>query len=178
MHFNTLITVVDAHTEGMPIRVVTSGFGAVVGSTMREKMQYIQEHMDQRRALLMCEPRGHQAMNGALLLSPCDVEADLGVVFMDVDGYLSMCGHGTIGLCTVAIETGLVHVKEPITRIVLDTPAGCVSAEATVQDGRVKKVKFQNVPAFLYRRDVQIHVPDLGTLSIDFAYGGNFYAIL
>lgn len=178
MQFNKLITVVDSHTEGMPTRVVTGGFGSVPGSTMREKQRYIQEHMDALRTLLMCEPRGHQVMNGAILLPPCDPQADLGIVFIDVDGYLGMCGHGTIGLCTVAIETGLLPPVEPLTRIILDTPAGRVSAEATVQGGRVKKVKLQNVPSFLYQRDFQVQVPAMGTLAVDIAYGGNFYAIL
>ena len=178
MHFNKLITVVDSHTEGMPTRIVTSGFGSIPGSTMSEKQHYIQEHADALRGLLMCEPRGHQAMNGAILLPPCDPEADLGVVFIDVDGYLGMCGHGTIGTCTVAIETGLIPLVEPLTRIVLDTPAGRVTAEATVYNGRVKKVKLQNVPSFLSQRDLRVQVPDLGTLSLDIAYGGNFYAIL
>lgn len=178
MHFNKLITVVDAHTEGMPTRVVTSGFGSIPGSTMSEKQHYIQEHADSLRTLLMCEPRGHQVMNGAILLPPCDPEADLGVIFIDVDGYLGMCGHGTIGTCTVAIETGLIPPVEPLTRIILDTPAGRVTVEATVQNGRVKKVKLQNVPSFLYQRDLQVQVPDLCTLSLDIAYGGNFYAIL
>jgi proline racemase len=178
MHFNTMITVVDSHTEGMPTRIVTSGFGTVPGSTMSEKQRYIQENVDSLRSLLMCEPRGHQVMNGAILLPPCAPGADLGVVFIDVDGYLGMCGHGTIGTCTVAIETGLIAPVEPVTRIVLDTPAGRVTAEATVQNGRVKKVKLQNVPSFLYQRDIHVHVPDLGMFSIDIAYGGNFYAIL
>ena len=178
MHFNTLITVVDSHTEGMPTRIVTSGFGSIPGATMKEKQHYIQEHVDSLRSLLMCEPRGHQVMNGAILLPPCEQGADLGVVFIDVDGYLDMCGHGTIGTCTVAIETGLIAPVEPLTRIVLDTPAGRVTAEATVQNGRVKKVKLQNVPSFLYQKDLQVQVPELGTLSLDIAYGGNFYAIL
>jgi proline racemase len=178
MHFNKLITVVDSHTEGMPTRIVTSGFGSVPGATIREKQRYVQEHMDALRTFLMCEPRGHQVMNGAILLPPCDPLADLGVVFIDVDGYLDMCGHGTIGICTVAIETGLIPPVEPLTHITLDTPAGRVSAEATVQNGRVKKVKLQNVPSFVSQKDLRVQVPDLGTLSLDIAYGGNFYAIL
>ncbi|MBV9257210.1 MAG: proline racemase family protein [Ktedonobacteraceae bacterium] len=178
MHFNKLITVVDSHTEGMPTRVVTGGFGAVAGSTMSEKQRYIQEHMDSLRTLLMCEPRGHQVMNGAILLPPGDERANLGVVFIDVDGYLGMCGHGTIGTCTVAIETGLIPAVEPVTSIILDTAVGLVSAEATVQQGRVKKVKLQNVPSFLYQRDFQVQVPEVGMLTLDIAYGGNFYAIL
>jgi proline racemase len=126
----------------------------------------------------MDEPRGHLAMNGGVLVPPCDPEADLGILFIDVHGYLPMCGHGTIATCTVAIETGLVAPVEPITRITLDTPAGRVVAEATVHNGKVKAVKLRNVPAFLYRKDVIVDVPGLGSLMLDIAYGGNFYTIL
>ncbi|QBD82527.1 proline racemase [Ktedonosporobacter rubrisoli] len=178
MRFEKMLTAVDSHTEGMPTRIITSGFGPVPGSSMFEKMQYIEEHQDQLRGLLMNEPRGHLAMNGAVLLPPCDPEADLGVVYIDVHGYLPMCGHGTIGTCTVAIETRLVPPVEPITHVTLDTPAGRVVVEASVQHGRVKKVKLRNVPAFLYRKDVMVEVPDLGCLTLDIAYGGNFYGIL
>ena len=97
MRFEKLMTAVDSHTEGMPTRIVTSGFGQVPGHTMFEKQHYIEEHLDHLRGFLMCEPRGHTAMNGVILLPPTDPEADLGVVYIDVDGYLPMCGHGTIG---------------------------------------------------------------------------------
>ncbi|HLZ61350.1 MAG TPA: proline racemase family protein [Ktedonosporobacter sp.] len=178
MRFEKMITVVDSHTEGMPMRVVTAGFGAVPGRSMLEKQKYVAEHLDHLRTLLMDEPRGHLAMNGGVLVPPCDPEADLGILFIDVQGYLPMCGHGTIAICTVAIETGLVAPVEPITRITLDTPAGRVVAEATVEQGRVKAVKFRNVPAFLYRKDAIVDVPGVGSLMLDIAYGGNFYNIL
>src|SRR5712691_4946451 len=160
MRFEKLMTAVDSHTEGMPTRIVTSGFGQVPGHTMFEKQHYIEEHLDHLRGFLMCEPRGHTAMNGVILLPPTDPEANLGVVYIDVDGYLPMCGHGTIGTCTV------------------DTPAGRVTAEATVQQGRVKKVKIRNVPSFLYRKDVQVEVESIGPIHLDIAYGGNFYSIV
>src|SRR2546423_9307968 len=178
MRFEKLMTTVDSHTEGMPTRIVTSGFGQVPGHTMFEKQHYIEEHLDHLRGFLMCEPRGHTAMNGVILLPPTDPEADLGVVYIDVDGYLPMCGHGTIGTCTVAIETGLVGAHEPLTHVTLDTPAGRVTAEATVQQGQVKKVKIRNVPSFLYRKDVQVEVESIGPIHLDIAYGGNFYNIL
>ena len=178
MRFEKLMTAVDSHTEGMPTRIVTSGFGQVPGHTMFEKQRYIEEHLDHLRGFLMCEPRGHTAMNGVILLPPTDPEADLGVVYIDVDGYLPMCGHGTIGTCTVAIETGLVGAHEPLTHVTLDTPAGRVTAEATVQQGRVKKVKIRNVPSFLYRKDVQVEVESIGPIHLDIAYGGNFYSIV
>jgi len=178
MRFDKLITTVDSHTEGMPTRVVTSGFGPVPGRTMFEKKRYVEENLDYLRTLLMFEPRGHSSMSGSILLPPTDPEADLGVVFIEVSGCLPMCGHGTIGTCTVAIETGLVKAVEPLTYLTLDTPAGRVQAEATVQNGRVKKVKIRNVPSFLYRKDVEVEVPGLGWLTLDIAYGGNFYGIL
>ncbi len=178
MRFEKLITAVDSHTEGMPTRIVTSGFGQVPGHTMFEKQHYIEEHLDHLRSFLMCEPRGHTAMNGVILLPPTDPEADLGVIYIDVDGYLPMCGHGTIGICTVAIETGIVAASEPLTYITLDTPAGRVTAEVTVQQSQVKKVKIRNVPSFLYLKDVKVDVKGLGSVQLDIAYGGNFYGIL
>ncbi|HEX2910207.1 MAG TPA: 4-hydroxyproline epimerase [Chloroflexia bacterium] len=178
MRFEKMISAVDSHTEGMPTRVVTAGIGPVPGPTMFEKKRYVEENLDHLRRLLMFEPRGHGSMSGSILLPPTDPEADLGVVFIEVSGCLPMCGHGTIGTVTVALETGLVKAVEPVTRLVLDTPAGLVTAEATVESGKVKKVKIKNVPSFLYKRDVQVDVPGLGPLTLDIAYGGNFYGIL
>jgi proline racemase len=178
MRFTKMITAVDSHTEGMPTRVVTSGFGPVPGATMFEKRCYVEQNLDHLRTLLMFEPRGHGSMSGSVLLPPCDPQADLGVVFIEVSGCLPMCGHGTIGTCTVALETGLVPMVEPVTHLVLDTPAGRVEADAAVREGRVTSITLRNVPAFLYRRDVSVDVPGLGFLTLDIAYGGNFYAIL
>jgi proline racemase len=179
VQFQRVITTVDSHTEGMPTRVVTSGFGAVPGETMFECREYVRTHLDHLRTFLMFEPRGHSSMSGAVLLPPTEPQADLGVVFIEVSGCLPMCGHGTIGVCTVAIETGLVPKVEPCTRLVLDTPAGRVEAEATVQNGRVQRVKIRNVPSFLHMRDVEVEVEvaGLGRVTLDIAYGGNFYAI-
>jgi proline racemase len=145
---------------------------------MFDKKVYVETHLDHLRTLLMFEPRGHGSMSGSILLPPTDPEADLGVVFIEVSGCLPMCGHGTIGTVTVAIETGLIPAVEPLTTVKLDTPAGRVVAEATVQDGRVKKVKIRNVPAFLYKKDAVVDVPGLGEVQLDIAYGGNFYGIL
>jgi len=178
VHFEKMITTVDSHTEGMPTRVVTSGFGSIPGKTMFEKKQYVEKHLDHLRTLLMFEPRGHGSMSGSILMPPINPAADLGVIFIEVSGCLPMCGHGTIGTCTVAVETGLVKMKEPVTQIILDTPAGLVAAEANVRDGRVKSVKIRNVPSFLYRKDVRVSVDDLGEVTLDLAFGGNFYAIV
>lgn len=178
MRFTKLITAVDSHTEGMPTRVVTSGFGPVPGNTMFEKKLYVEQHLDHLRTLLMFEPRGHGSMSGSVLLPPTEPDADLGVVFIEVSGCLPMCGHGTIGTCTVAVETGLVPMVEPVTHLVLDTPAGRVEAGVQVREGRVRGVTLRNVPSFLYRRDVEVEVAGLGTVRLDLAYGGNFYGIL
>ena len=178
MRFSKMITAVDSHTEGMPTRVVTSGFGPIPGESMFERREYVEAHLDHLRTLLMFEPRGHGSMSGAVLLPPTDPDADLGVLFIEVSGCLPMCGHGTIGTVTVAIETGLVPAVEPCTRLTLDTPAGRVLAEAEVRDGRVKSVTIQNVPSFLYRKDVTVSVPAIGDVTLDIAYGGNFYGIL
>jgi proline racemase len=178
MYFEKMITAVDSHTEGMPTRVVTSGFGSIPGKTMFEKKQYVEKHLDHLRTLLMYEPRGHGSMSGSILMPPINPAADLGVIFIEVSGCLPMCGHGTIGTCTVAIETGLVKMREPVTEIKLDTPAGLVAAEANVRNGRVRSVKIRNVPSFLYRKDATVTVDGLGGLTLDVAFGGNFYAIV
>lgn len=176
--FERTIETVESHTQGMPTRVVTGGIDAIPGATMFDKRQYAQEHLDDLRRLLMYEPRGHGSMSGAILMEPTDPRAHLGVLFIEVSGFLPMCGHGTIGVCTVAVETGLVAVTEPTTHLVLDTPAGIVEADVEVRDGRAMSVTIVNVPAFLALRDAHIDVPGIGTLPFDVAYGGNFYAIV
>lgn len=169
---------VDSHTEGMPTRVITSGVGVLPGATMLEKMRSLVAERDGLRTLLMYEPRGHSAMSGSILQPPTRPDADAGVVFIEVSGCLPMCGHGTIGTATVLVETGMVEVSEPSTSIRLDTPAGLVVAEVEVTGGRARSVRLRNVPSYLHLRDAEIKVPELGPLTCDVAYGGNFYAIL
>lgn len=169
---------VDSHTEGMPTRVITGGVGTLPGRSMAERRRYLMSERDDLRTLLMYEPRGHGAMSGAILQPPCRPDADAGVVFIEVSGCLPMCGHGTIGVATVLVETGMVEVKEPVTEIRLDTPAGLVQAAVEVSDGRAVAVTIRNVPAYLHLRDAQVTVPNLGQLSLDLAWGGNFYAVL
>lgn len=169
---------VDSHTEGMPTRVITGGVGTLPGRTMAERRRYLMSERDDLRTLLMYEPRGHGAMSGAILQPPCRPDADAGVVFIEVSGCLPMCGHGTIGTATVLVETGMVEVKEPVTEIRLDTPAGLVQAAVEVSDGRAVAVTIRNVPAYLHLRDAPLTVPGLGQLSLDLAWGGNFYAVL
>ena len=168
---------VDSHTEGMPTRVVTGGVGPIPGATMLERKLHFESEQDDLRLLLMREPRGHGAMSGAILQPPTRPDADWGVLFIEVSGCLPMCGHGTIGVATVLVETGMVEVTEPETVIRLDVPAGLVEARVRVEHGRAREVTIRNVPSFLLTRDRTVEVQGLGTLTYDMAFGGNFYAI-
>jgi len=178
MKFDKLITAIDTHTEGNPERMVTGGIPFIPGKTMLEKSKYVRNNLDYLRTLLVHEPRGHSNMYAALLVPPCDERADFGVIYMEPGGYVTMCGHGTIAICTVLVETGIIEALEPETEIVLDTPAGLVRAKVAVKDGKAESVTMRNVPSFLYMADVKVDVPDVGRVKVDIAYGGNFYAIL
>jgi len=178
MRAKKVYAAVDSHTEGMPTRVITAGVGVLPGRTMADRRRYLMSERDDLRTLLMYEPRGHAAMSGAILQPPSRPDADAGVVFIEVSGCLPMCGHGTIGVATVLVETGMVEVKEPVTQIRLDTPAGLVEASVEVDDGRAAAVTIRNVPAYLHLREAAVTVPGLGRLVLDLAWGGNFYAVL
>ena len=170
---------VDAHTEGMPTRVITGGLGPLPGDSMQERRLYFERHLDDLRLLLMREPRGHSAMSGAFLQPATRPDADWGVLFVEVSGCLPMCGHGTIGVATVLVETGMVEVTEPETRIRLDTPAGLVEVAVAVSGGRAERVTLRNVPAFVSALDAEVEVDALGgPVRYDMAYGGNFYALV
>jgi proline racemase len=161
----------------MPTRVVTGGVGPLPGATMLERKLHFEAERDELRLLLMREPRGHGAMSGAILQPPTRADADWGVLFIEVSGCLPMCGHGTIGVATVLVETGMVEVTEPETVVRLDVPAGLVEARVQVEHGRARSVTIRNVPSFLHARDRTVHVDGLGEIAYDMAYGGNFYAI-
>ena len=163
---------VDSHTEGMPTRVIVGGVGQLPGDTMLERKLRLEREHDELRQVLMNEPRGHGAMSGAILQPPCRDDADWGVVFVEVSGYLPMCGHGTIGVATVLVETGRVAVTEPETIVRLDVPAGLVEARVQVADGKATSVTIRNVPAFVHDLD-----GEAGGIRYDMAFGGNFYAI-
>ncbi len=167
------IDAVDSHTEGMPTRVVTGGVDPIPGATMLDRKLRFETEMDDLRLLLMREPRGHGAMSGAILQPPTRSDADWGVLFIEVSGCLPMCGHGTIGVATVLVETGMVAAQEPETIVRLDTPAGLVEARVAVSGGRATAVTLRNVPSFLYERERR-----LGDLAVDIAFGGNFYAFV
>ncbi|HEK9101780.1 proline racemase family protein [Bacillus cereus] len=176
MNIKKVFTTIDTHTGGNPTRTVINGLPKLEGDTMSEKMLFMKEKYDWIRTFLMFEPRGHDVMSGALLTDPCDPEADVGVIYIETGGYLPMCGHDTIGVCTALIETGMVEVKEPYTHIKLDTPAGLVTTKVYVENGKAKEVTFCNVPAFLLK-SVEVHIENIGNVQCDIAYGGNFYAI-
>jgi proline racemase len=169
---------VESHTEGMPTRVVTGGVGVLPGATMLDRRRWFMANSDGLRKLLMNEPRGHAAMSGAILQPPTRGDADFGVLYIEVSGCLPMCGHGTIGVATVLVETGMVEVVEPVTTIRLDTPAGLVTAGVRVEDGAATSVTLTNVPSFLLERDATVKVEGFGEITYDMAFGGNFYAIL
>ena len=178
MRSKVVYSAVDSHTEGMPTRVITGGVGVLPGSSMAERRNRFVNERDGLRKLLMREPRGHSAMSGAILQPPTRDDADYGVLFIEVSGCLPMCGHGTIGVATVLVETGMVEVTEPETIIRLDTPAGLVEARVRVENGDAKNVTFRNVPSFAVELDAEVQVPEFGTVRYDMAYGGNFYAIV
>ncbi|MFJ7996556.1 proline racemase family protein [Streptomyces sp. NPDC096310] len=178
MRTSRLYSAVDSHTEGMPTRVVTGGVGVIPGATMNERRLYFAEHLDHVRRLLVNEPRGHAAMSGAILQPPTRPDADFGVLYIEVSGCLPMCGHGTIGVATVLVETGMVEIVEPVTSIRLDTPAGLVVANVAVKDGHAESVTLENVPAYCDRLDATVEVPGLGEVRYSLAFGGNFYAMV
>ena len=178
MKFSRSINAIDSHTMGEPTRIVTGGIPNIKGNTMAQKKEYLEKNLDYLRTAIMLEPRGHNDMFGSILTQPVNDEADFGIIFMDGGGYLNMCGHGSIGAVTVAIETGMVEKQEPITKVVMDTPAGIVRAQAKVENDRVEEVSIVNVPAFLYKRDVKIEMPEVGTVTFDISFGGSFFAIV
>lgn len=173
-----IFNAVDSHTAGEPTRIITGGIPSIPGKTMPEKKQYLEEHMDWMRTAVMHEPRGHKEMFGSILTSPTKEEADFGIIFMDGGGYLNMCGHGSIGAATVAVETGIVKAEEPVTKITMEAPAGIVKAEVAVEDGKARSVTITNVPSFLYKKDVKITTPLMGEVTFDIAFGGSFFAII
>ena len=178
MRFIRSIHTIDTHTAGEPTRIVVGGIPKIPGESMASKKEYLARNVDHLRASLMLEPRGHGNMFGAVITEPCLKEADFGIIFMDGGGYLNMCGHGTIGAMTAAVETGMVQSVEPVTHIKMDTPSGLIAGEVRVDQGRAREVSFTNVPSFIYRPGVAIEVPGLGLIQVDIAFGGNFFVLV
>jgi len=175
---NRLIQTVEAHTEGLPVRVVTGGVGPLPGESMAERREWFIENSDDLRTFLMCEPRGHGWLSGAILQPPTRADADWGVLFIEVTGVLPMCGAGTIAVATVLVETGMVPVVEPVTTVRLDAPIGLITAEVVVRDGRAESVTIVNVPSYAHVLDQTVEVPGRGTIACDIGFGGNFYAFV
>ena len=169
---------IDAHTCGNPVRVVTSGAPKLEGETMLDRREHFMREFDWMRTALMFEPRGHAMMSGSMLYPSHRDDCDIGVLFIETSGCLAMCGHGTIGTVTIAIEKGLVTPRKA-GEVHLETPAGKVVASYTQEGGKVKTVKLVNVPSYLHAKDLSVDCPELGgPLKVDVAYGGNFYAIV
>jgi proline racemase len=172
-----MITAVDAHAAGEPGRVIVGGVTDVPGATMFQKKQYLEQHADQLRRLMLREPRGYPALCCNVVLPPTSPDADAGFVIMEQEEYPAMSGSNTICVATVLIETGMVPVREPVTELVLEAPAGLVRVRAEVAASKVHRVTFENVPAFAVHLDAVIEVPELGAVTVDVAYGGMFYVI-
>jgi 4-hydroxyproline epimerase len=167
----------DAHTCGNPVRLVAGGGPHLEGLNMSDKRQHFLREYDWIRRGLMYEPRGHDMMSGSILYPPSDPANDVGVLFIETSGCLPMCGHGTIGTVTLAIEQGLVTPKTP-GQLRLETPAGLVQVVYHQEGNKVKSVRLTNVPGFLAAENIPVVCPELGLLHVDVAYGGNFYAIV
>ncbi len=168
---------IDAHTCGNPVRLVAGGGPPLIGNSMMERRLHFLAEFDWIRKGLMFEPRGHDMMSGSILYPPVDPANDTGVLYIETSGCLPMCGHGTIGTVTIAIEEGLLIPKTP-GKLRLETPAGLVLIDFTQQGRKVTSVKLTNVKSFLAAEALTVECPDLGTLHVDVAYGGNFYAIV
>ncbi|MGD2077510.1 MAG: proline racemase family protein, partial [Chloroflexota bacterium] len=177
MRFSRMITAVDAHAAGEPGRVITGGVMDVPGATMLDKRNYLERHHDELRKLMLQEPRGYPALCCNVILPPTISEADAGFVIMEHTEYPGMSGTNTICVVTVLLETGIVPMSEPVTELLLEAPAGLIRVRAECHDGKVEQVTFRNVPAFAVHLDANVEVPQLGTVKVDVAYGGMFYAI-
>jgi proline racemase len=177
MHVSKMIQAVDTHACGEPARVIVGGVLDVPGSTMFEKMVYLRDEADDLRKRMLREPRGYPASNCNLILPPTNPEAVAGFVIMEQMEYATMSGTNTIAVTTVLIETGMVEAQEPVTELVLEAPAGLIKVLAEVENGKVKNVTFENVPAFAVHLDAKVEVPELGTVTVDVAWGGMFYVI-
>lgn len=168
---------IDAHTCGNPVRVVAGGGPVLTGVNMSEKRQHFLREYDWIRRGLMYEPRGHDMMSGSILYPPSHPDNDVGILFIETSGCLPMCGHGTIGTVTVAIEQGLVTPRTP-GLLRLEVPAGLVLAEYRQEGQKVKSVKITNIASFLHTEGIEVDCAGLGRLRLDVAYGGNFYGII
>ena len=177
MRLTNMISAVDAHAGGEHGRVIVGGVLDVPGSTMFEKMKYFEKHHDDLRQRMLREPRGYPAANCNILFPPTRPEAEAGFIILEQTEYPPMSGTNTICVTTVLLETGMLPMKEPVTELTLEAPAGLVKVRAEVKNGKVTQVTFENVPAFAVHLDAKVEVPNLGAVTVDVAYGGMFYVI-
>ena len=175
IQFSKIVNTVDAHTAGEPVRVITSGLPKIPGVTMLAKMNWFEENLADVRNFLMREPRGHRDMFGAVLTPPVTQDGDVGVLYMHTTGQATMCGHLTIGTVKVIVETGMIPSCEGENIVRIDSPAGRITATATVKNGKVSEVSFQNVPSFLYADNIKVDIPGIGSTNVAVSYGGDFY---
>ena len=178
MRFSRTLNVVDAHAEGESGKVVVGGLGPVPGDSMFDKRLHLESNLDQLRKLLLHEPRGAMWHNANVVLPSNHPDADMGFVIMESTEYPAMSGSNTMCVATVLLETGMLPMTEPVTRLVLESPAGLIEVECTCADGKVQRAKLVNRPAFAYHRSVPLEVPGLGTLTVDIAYGGMTYVVV
>ena len=168
---------IDGHTAGNPVRLVIEGAPDLTGDSMSARRQDFMARYDWIRTGLCFEPRGHDMMSGGFLYSPTTAEADVGILFIETSGCLPMCGHGTIGIVTFALEHGLIRPRTP-GRVIAEVPAGTIALDYVQEGSRVRSVRIRNVASYLDRQGIEIDVPDFGSLTVDVAYGGNFYGII
>ena len=171
------LSVIDMHTGGEPVRIVTAGYPAIPKGTILEKRAGVRDNLDHLRRILMFEPRGHYDMYGALLVEPNLPGADLAVLFMHNEGYSTMCGHAVIALGRYAVDQGIVAAQEPVTTVNIECPCGMVVASVEVSGGKAGAVSFESVPAFLFARNEEVELEGYGVVAFDIAYGGAFYAL-
>jgi len=170
------VTVIDAHTEGEPLRVVIDGIPEIPGESVLARRRYARSRLDRYRTALMYEPRGHADMYGCLVLPPIHPQADFSVLFLHNEGYSTMCGHGILAVTKVVLQTGMLPAAEGDNALAIDTPAGQVHAVGTVEKGRVVRVRFTNVASWVDALDDAVDVPGMGRVSYDMAFGGAYYA--
>lgn len=173
-----LIITAESHTQGEPTRLIIGGVVHFPGDTMRARQAYAAAELDSVRKSLMAEPRGHPDMFGGFITPPATPDGDLGILYMDNEGFMDMCGHGTIGLCTVVSQLGLVPQTPPHTEIRIDTPVGRVNGFSDWEDGRVVRAGFRNVPSFCSHLAQRVEVDGFGPVEVGIAYGGNYFGIL
>jgi len=174
---NGPLSVVDMHTGGEPLRIVTGGYPDLPKGTILEKRAYVRDNLDHLRKILMFEPRGHADQYGALLVEPDLPGADLAVLFMHNEGYSTMCGHAIVALGRYAVDQGLVQPGADVTIVNIECPCGLVRADVTMRNGKPAEVSFESVPSFLFARDKALVLGDWGRITFDIAYGGAFYAL-